>query len=98
MQIEAFATTSALHEAFVLHQANCEGVEEDSLEAQQEKKETGTCDWPLEFTPEETMQQLNFWLLYFIFGIGSACGLLFLNNAGKGSSGLCTCLKYTEPL
>ncbi len=42
----------------------------------------GKPEWPLEMTPRESLTQLNFWLLFFIFGVGSACGLLFLNNAG----------------
>jgi hypothetical protein len=36
-------------------------------------------------TPQESLSQLNFWLLFFIFGLGAACGLLFLNNAGEFS-------------
>lgn len=39
-------------------------------------------EWPLEMTPRQSLTRLNFWLLFFVFGMGSACGLLFLNNAG----------------
>ena len=55
------------------------------MEAFGGRKDTQYPEWPVELTPEESLRQLNFWLLYFIFGIGSACGLLFLNNAGTPS-------------
>ena len=39
--------------------------------------------WPLEFTAAESLVQVNFWLLATIFGVGSSCAILFLNNAGR---------------
>lgn len=32
--------------------------------------------------PIHGLKQLDFWLLYFVFGVSSANGLLFLNNCG----------------
>ena len=45
----------------------------------------GKAVWPLEFTAAESLVQVNFWLLATIFGVGSSCAILFLNNAGQSS-------------
>ena len=71
-------------------------AEEESTTARRQLSDVQPHLKQLEST--HSLRQLNFWLLYFVFGVSSANGLLFLNNCGKIPRLFFTCCsskKYT---
>lgn len=53
------------------------------LQKQQAEESRSAEEWPLELDTLQSLSRLNFWLLAFVFGAGSACALLFLMNCGE---------------